>query len=107
MKDIRIFRGERYRSEDVSIQKSIAPTQKADIALQLAIHWGMVAGMPDGEDTAGHSRMRRMTPDEITAHACDTAAAMWAEFEKRDWLLDVPIPRTEEELKAEKLASGK
>jgi len=65
-------------------------TPKARLALEWAARWAMVAAEPDGEDSAGRQKARRLTPAEISTHACDTVAAIWEEFRARGWILDTP-----------------
>lgn len=62
------------------------------LALQLIEQWGLVAGEIDGEDSAGRSRIRRLTPAELVKDACATADAAWNELESRGWLLEIPLP---------------
>ena len=47
--------------------------QEAVLAGELVRHWGMVAGINDGEDTAGRTRIRLQTPTELVGRAFDTA----------------------------------
>lgn len=65
-------------------------TLKAHIAIDWIAKWAMVAGEPDGEDSSGSQKVRRMTPEEISKHACETVTACWDEFRARNWILDVP-----------------
>ncbi len=68
--------------------------------MQLIDRWGMIAGAPDGEDSAGRAKCRLLRPEEVVARACVTAQTAFEEFALKDWLLDVPIPINEEERKA-------
>lgn len=106
MKDIYASSRPKFGEETV-VTRRVTPTQVAETALRLATEWGLMAWTADGEDSAGRSKSRGMTPTEIVQHACDTAAELWAEFEKRDWLLELPLPRTEEQLKTASIAEGK
>ena len=58
------------------------------MASTLVEKWGLVAGMPDGENSDGSQRFRLMTPDEIVARACETAQAAYAEFIARGWYVE-------------------
>lgn len=58
---------------------------QARLALALMERWGVVAGEPDGEDSAGVA--------DIVARACEAAEQLYAEFEKREWLLTRPLPK--------------
>ncbi len=62
------------------------------IALEMVIRWGAVAGSPDGEDSAGRAKTRVQTPAEVVERACETAAALWAELDRRGWLETNPAP---------------
>lgn len=72
----------------------------ARLAAEFISRWGMVAAVPDGEDSAGRSKLRLATPEEIVTRGCETAAALWEEFQKRGWLLDFPAPSEETEEQA-------
>lgn len=69
-------------------RKNIGP--EAAFAMHCIERWAMVAAEQDGEDSAGRTRLRRMTPDEIVSHACDCADKAFAAFQERGWLVDVP-----------------
>lgn len=64
----------------------------ACIAVHLAEKFGLIAAVPDGEDSAGRSKARLMTPPEMVERAAETAKLLWLEFQKRDWILEVPLP---------------
>lgn len=59
--------------------------------------WGMVAGIPDGEDSAGRSALRLMTPDEIVGRSFETAELFEAAAFARGHMLEVPSPFVEDE----------
>ena len=65
-------------------------TIQANFAMQCVERWAMVAGVPDGEDSAGRQILRRMTPAELTDHACATTDVLFAEFTKRGWRVELP-----------------
>jgi hypothetical protein len=62
---------------------------QAQLAVQFMERWGMVAGEPNGEDSAGVA--------DIVSRACEAAAQLYAEFEKREWLLTRPLPKNSTE----------
>lgn len=70
----------------------LTPTPMGILAENLLAKWGMVAATEDGEDSAGRQKMRLQTPEELAVRACDAADAIFAEFERRGWLIDVPMP---------------
>lgn len=89
-----VLERESYRGgTEVLIFKRVAENQLAAVALALVERWGMVAGAPDGEDSAGRARGRLQTPIELVTRACETAAALYDELERRGWLMDVPAPK--------------
>ncbi len=65
-------------------------SRDALFAMQCVERWAMVAGEQDGEDSSGRAKLRRMTPDELVAHACKTAEALSVEFTRRGWLVALP-----------------
>lgn len=63
---------------------------RAKLAINFAERWGMVAAIPDGEDSAGRQRLRMATTEEVSSRACDMVKTMFDEFEKRDWVTHMP-----------------
>jgi hypothetical protein len=47
------------------------PNFEARLAATLMERWGMVAGEPDGEDSAGRAKLRLSTPQELAQRACE------------------------------------
>lgn len=76
---------DRYESGTVEMRPFMYSAQ-ASFATALAERWGMVAGIEDGEDSAGRSKLRCMTPQEIADKACETAEAMLAKFRQLGWI---------------------
>lgn len=64
--------------------------QEARFACALVERWGLVAAMPDGEDSAGRAKMRLPTPQELSSRSCEMAAAIFAEFRSRGWTVEGP-----------------
>lgn len=88
----RLFPVNDFRSFDWKIQHAQVPNTEARMAIAFVERWAMVAAEPDGEDSSGRQKLRRMTPDEIVNHACQTATLLWAQFERFGWLTDIPSP---------------
>lgn len=65
---------------------------EAEFAYRLVERWGMVAGYPDGEDSAGRQRIRNMTPAEMVDRATTTASLFWGEITRMGWVQDIPSP---------------
>ena len=64
--------------------------RKAQIAVEMIGRWGMVAGMTDGEDTSGRSKLRLATEEELVKRAFKIADLMFDELELRDWMVQIP-----------------
>lgn len=85
---------EGYRgSTEIIIHRSKILQPVAEFAAHLVERWGMVAGQPDGEDSAGRAKIRLATPQEMVARAFSAAELVFAEAEKRGLVLDVPDPK--------------
>ncbi len=67
-----------------------AYNHQASFAMQCVERWAMVAAESNGEDSSGRQKMRRMSPDELAEHACATAEALFAEFTRRGWRVELP-----------------
>jgi hypothetical protein len=74
---------------------SEVPDQIASFAMNLMERWGMVSAEPDGEDSAGRSKLRLSTPQEVVSRACQVSQLAFQEFADRGWLAKAP---TTEEL---------
>jgi hypothetical protein len=61
------------------------PTAK--IAIEMAQRWGMVAAIPDGEDTAGRQKLRLMTPAELAQRAVATTLALVIELTAKGMMI--------------------
>lgn len=83
-----------YRNQ-VNICAKFSPNEPARIATEMASRLALVAAIPDGEDSAGRQKLRLPTAEEAATRACDLAAALWDEFSRRDWLLELPTPNVE------------
>ena len=63
---------------------------EAELAWALTERWGMVAGIPDGEDTAGRTKLALLSPREVVNRACDTAGLFYKEVDRRGWVKSNP-----------------
>ena len=93
-----ILSGNRYDYEEVTFHKKTILDSKAEFATEMLIKWGMVTGVPDGEDSAGRAKLKVMPVDELVQRACETAEKAFTEFEKRGWILEVPTPQLREKV---------
>lgn len=83
-----------YRGEtDIKICHTVIGNQEAEFARAMMKHLAIGTADIDGEDSAGRQKCRLMTPSEIVQRACDISQAAFAEFEKRGWMLAVPLPK--------------
>lgn len=72
------------------IHDTEAPTFEGRLAIVLVEKWGMVAGVDDGEDKAGRSKLRLMAPDEVVKRACTTSALLAAALREKGWMTALP-----------------
>ena len=86
----KIVISKRYGNKENTIVALKHPTAKARLAMELMARWGLVLAEPDGEDSAGRQQLRTCTAAEIVNKACEVAEYAYNEFEKREWLLDIP-----------------
>ena len=88
-----LYRKSKYGND---IQVLLVPGTKAKIATELLSRWGMVAGKPDGEDSAGRAKLALMPVEEVVTRAVEAADLAVNEMKKRGWFLEIP-PQEEEE----------
>ena len=65
--------------------------RRASIAGEFVTKWGMVLGVPDGEDSAGRSRLRLATPTEVVDRAVETADLLMTRFDQLGWLTETTL----------------
>ena len=66
------------------------PGVRAQYAMDLAKHIGIAFAAPDGEDSSGRQKMKVLTPDEVARRACEISDSIFAIFDSRGWILDLP-----------------
>jgi len=76
--------------KEVSVENRFMPIFEARLATNLIEKWGMVAAMPDGEDSSGRQKARMMDPSEIVHRACETARLAADAFYAADWMVEIP-----------------
>ncbi len=96
VKDMGFMIADRYKLKDPVLYYKFHLGLEARIAIEMVQKWGMIAAMDDGEDSAGRHRVRLMTVEELVQRACDSAQKLIEEFEKREWLLELPEPQTKD-----------
>lgn len=82
---------------DIRIYNEWVPNEVGHIAVDLMKHLAICTGTPDGEDSAGRSKLKLLPADEVAKRACDIAAAMEKELKDRGWRLDLPEPKPPKE----------
>lgn len=63
----------KYGEESISVFDRETLEAEARIAMDFIVRWGMVAAMPDGEDSSGRQKLRLMTTDELIERAFDVS----------------------------------
>lgn len=69
-----------------------SPSWEGRLACYLVERWGMVAGVEDGEDSAGRAKIRLTTPDELVARALEVAEKTTKAIREKGWTIHVPFP---------------
>lgn len=64
---------------------------RAEYALQLARHFALVSGEPDGVDDTGRQKFKLLSAAQVAERACAVAQAMYDEIEGKGWALPVPV----------------
>ena len=80
----------RNNKKEVTIYTTEAFQIEAEIALEMITKWGMVAGIPEGEDSSGRSKLRIATPEEVVNRACAATEIAMKAFRDRGWVLTLP-----------------
>jgi hypothetical protein len=80
-----------------SIKKLIAhdteiPDNKARLALDLIVRWGMITGTISGEDSAGRAKVVDLAPGEVVDRACDIADLAIEKIRALGWFVEAPGP---------------
>lgn len=68
---------------------------RASLSAEIVKHCALVAGVDDGEDSAGRARVGLMPASQVAERAADIADALVAIWETRGWIR--PTTMTEEE----------
>lgn len=66
----------------------VAPDIRAKIAIDLISKWGLVAAIPDGEDSHGRSKLRLSTPEEMVDRVVETVDHLMVAFKENGWLVN-------------------
>ena len=82
--------GNGYERPGYGVSYLEIPGHEAEFALRCVERWAMVAGMPDGEDSAGRAKLRVMTVDELAERACDVAEVTFSMLRARGMMVTLP-----------------
>lgn len=78
------------RKPYIAVTQTEVLNLKARLSATLIEKWGMVAGIPDGEDSAGRSKLRLLTPQEVVDRATETADIVVDAFRTLGWVAASP-----------------
>lgn len=90
--EVHFYQTEHFRNnlKHVVIHAREYPNAKARLAIVLIEKWGLVAAAPDGEDSAGRAKLRKLSAAELVEEAIATASIAINAFRERGWMLEVP-----------------
>lgn len=74
----------------VVMYRTEMPNYEAEYALQLLERWAIVAGKPDGEDSAGRQRLALPEISELVARAFDVSQEAFRVARERGLMLALP-----------------
>lgn len=80
----------RFGEGNVMVHPRVMYDERGIMAKEFVDRWGMVAGIPDGEDSAGRSKLRLATPEELVDRAMACVEALYLAMDARGYRLDVP-----------------
>jgi hypothetical protein len=85
----------------LEIHNTEVATEEALFIRECIGRWGMVAGMPNGEDSAGRQQLRLATEEELVERAVKITELMFAAIRQKGYVLSVPtLAEIEAESKA-------
>ncbi len=83
-------------SQPLVYQKTVFD-RRAEMAIIMLEKWGMVAGIDNGEDSAGRAKISLMPIGKLIDRAFECADAAYSEIERRGWSMEIPAPVIEKE----------
>jgi hypothetical protein len=86
--------GGRGGGEEVRVLREHIPNEEGDLAIRFAERFAVIAAVEDGVDEAGRAKLRLQTVPEVVERACELAAQMTTALRERNWILDLPIPKS-------------
>jgi hypothetical protein len=79
-----------YRTVHVMTHASHLPDDVGRFAMALIERWGLVAAMPDGEDSSGRAKLALLPVEEMIERAVGTAETAYRVLAERGHLIEVP-----------------
>lgn len=74
----------------IECMKTEALDEVGSLASQFVDRWGMVAGLPDGEDSSGRAKLRLATVQETVDRAFAMAEEIYSQARIRGRIIDIP-----------------
>ena len=96
--EVKVFKHEYDRKYIIMQHDTEAPCAEGRFALELIGRFGLIAGEPDGEDSAGRQKGAVMPVAEVVARACDLSRAAFDALRESGWMVKVPTIAECEEL---------
>lgn len=66
--------------------KTVSWSKLATFAAQLIERWGMVAAIPDGEDSTGRQKLRLLTPSELIERSFEITKKFESKITEMGWV---------------------
>lgn len=77
-----------YGQQKLILHETEVPEAETRLAFSLLERWGMVSATPDGEDSAGRSKLRLSTPTELIDRAFSVANLAYSHARKNNLIHD-------------------
>lgn len=76
---------DRFQVPNVITHDTTILSRQAYFAMELVARWGVVAAVPDGEDSVGRQQLRVMTPVELTDRAIKITELMFERMAEKEF----------------------
>ena len=86
---------------DGMFHRKFFPDDRLEFAKDIISRHALISAEPDGEDSAGRAKLKRIEPSEIVEFACQVADLAYAEFRNRGWLQAMPSMQEREDIARE------
>jgi hypothetical protein len=81
---------DKYQKKDIVVHRREILDETARTAISFIERWGMVAAVPDGEDTAGRQKLRLSTPKELVDRAFEIACQCVEQARSNGHVIECP-----------------